>query len=148
MTGILFYVYYTIWNLMFILFHKWTYKYINLLLSSILVAVTAFVIFYIHPGMCVVHKSNPVESYAISDNKTLIILDIFTHWIPLIFILYMYGSYYIKNTTGIYDIITILIFLIYMILFNPLSIYRIKIDHLIISVYISAILYGSLLFFK
>ena len=144
MTYPLIYVYLSIWNIFLVILHRYTHKYINLLMLSIFVTVAASIFMYIHPKYSVVYYSDPEKNHTVSGNR-LTVLHILTHIIPLLFITYMYGTYYTKNDNTILNLITLCMLLFYVAIFNPLKIYNMRTDHIIISIIISVLLYAGVL---
>lgn len=81
-----FLTFYTNINILLVIFYKYTYKYIDLHLSCIIVALISFGITYICPRQIRV-EVDPTRVQVINTGTLeSIIIDILMHWVPLVFI--------------------------------------------------------------
>lgn len=104
--------YFTIINLIFILFSKYIYKYINLLLTTLTVSIIGSVFFWLCPKEFILKINKNIS--IIFNGDLLKIIDILFHQIPLIYILYNYYNYYKKDPFNISFFNALLILIIYL----------------------------------
>lgn len=79
-------LFYTNINILLVIFYKYTYKYIDLHLSCIIVALISFGISYICPRQIIVNV-DPERLYIYNTGSVKsIVIDILMHWVPLIFV--------------------------------------------------------------
>ena len=111
--------YFTSWVFFIhILYHLGIFKMFqySLLILSIIVSIIGLFITYVHPKKIYI----PIIDRNI-DNKELILYDFIFHQLPLIVLLLVYNVN-IKNDNTIFAISLIVI---YLLLFNPIEIYKI-----------------------
>lgn len=78
--------YLTIWNLIFVIFYKFTAEYVDLHLSCLIVALAAFNLSYIYPKSFAM-KIDEDHQYVFSAEQTptrFYVFDFLSHWLPLI----------------------------------------------------------------
>ena len=88
--------YYTYVNLVLVLASRLIYKHVNLLLSSMIVAVCSLAIFYWRPGYIKINTLDGGE-YAIYDWRDYMYFDFVYHILPLLVVIAVYGNYYKKH---------------------------------------------------
>ena len=79
-------LFYTMINLLLVIFYKYTAKYIDLHLSCLIVAFVSFGITYIKPRE-VRYVVDEKHQYVFKTNSVNWIWDFILHWVPLIFVL-------------------------------------------------------------
>lgn len=127
--------YFTAWVFVLVVFHKWTFRFFNLMFLSLSVLVVSMYISYVDPKYfkyILIRNKVSTEGngtvtnvvYHIKGN-TKIILDVIYHILPFIFVVWKYGLYYMK-----YDVAyslsmsnAVLLIMIYIVLFNVEQVY-------------------------
>jgi len=79
------FLFYTMINLLLVVFHKFTSKYIDLHLSCLVVAFVSFGITYIHPRE-VRYSIDETHKYVVKTSAITAIYDFILHWLPLIYV--------------------------------------------------------------
>lgn len=134
--------YFTIINLSLIVFHQYTYKYINILFTSLLVSICGFVVFQVYPRSFTANITTSHNLFV--KNEAAILVDIIFHQVPLAFVIWKYLSYYKIDSFGVSFIISQCIILVYLSTFNPYSIYRCKTKNIILLYVLSIVIYALL----
>lgn len=103
--------YFTIINLLFIIFGKRIYKYINILFSSIIVSIIGGTFFWICPKRFYIDYDIDNKDRILVSGVKLKIIDIIFHQLPLLFVIYYYRNYYKNNSfsKSFFNILFILI---------------------------------------
>jgi hypothetical protein len=102
--------YFTFINLVLIVFHKYTYKKINLLFTSFVCSIFGFMFFNICPGQ---FKVDLMGNHITVKKPWLRIADMLFHHLPLLFVLTLYLNYYRKNSFDVSFLTANLILLVY-----------------------------------
>lgn len=116
-------MYLTFINLILILFSKYIYKYINILLTTLFVSIFGGYIFWICPNKFTLKFNN--FDYKLNKIE-LKITDILFHQLPLIIVIYYYINYYKINPFNKSFYNALFILLMYLVLFNVEYIYQLK----------------------
>lgn len=113
--------FYTIVNLILVCFYKYTAKYIDLHLSCLITAFVSFSISYIHPReYTIMLKEKKTNSCNVFTYNVNIILDIFQHWVPLLFV-----YFFIPIDNDMFKILlTFSIIMLYAYTFNAFILYN------------------------
>jgi len=134
-----FLIYFTTWNIILVIFHKYTHKYINLLYTSFIILCLSFYISYIKPGYYIYYFNN--KKYIVKGLYKLI-FDIVNHLLVFIFILYNYHKYYRTHINYNTLLVSIYLFIIYALFVDIQDIYNVKFcDLLYIHIFASIIYY-------
>jgi len=129
------YIYFTLINIILVIFHRYTYRYYNLLLSSIIISAISLIMVYVNPK-----SLNIFNVYTLKGWKLKWVDLIFHHGVTL-FVLLMYGEYYKNHPFGYSTAITLLTLLLYASLMNPYKIYKIEKWFLIFAILLSVVIY-------
>jgi hypothetical protein len=116
--------YFTIINLIFILFSRYIYKYINLLLTTIVVSIIGSIFFWLCPKEFNLKINKNIS--IVFNGDLLKTIDILFHQIPLIYILYNYYNYYKKDPFNMSFFNSLLILIIYLSISNLDNLYGIN----------------------
>lgn len=104
-----------------LLFHRYLYKYYNFLLAYAITVMCAQLVFYRDPAYI------RISEYVLKNKILLAILDIISHWIPFMFVLIIYGTYYAKQ--GFLNLSTF-VTLVFLVIYNqyavPSEVYEVK----------------------
>ncbi len=126
----------TIWIFILVLFHKISSKIFSLSFLSFIILLVGLYISYI----------NPTKYYIEYYDKTIIlegqvknILDIYLHIIPFFFIYYTYGIEPFFNNWK--TIPSLLLIILYILIYNPSKIYHLPINEIIIISFFSIFSY-------
>ena len=105
--------YFTIWMfvIMFISLFTNVYKYVDMLLLTIVVAIFGLYITYVHPQQLTVFIKN--KEFTIRKHE-LRIYDLVFHQVPFVVALLLYGKFYRKHTSILPTLATLFIILIYI----------------------------------
>lgn len=87
--------FFTTWLLILVMFHKYTYPYVNLLLLAFVTSVIGLYFSFINPRRFVFHMQD--ERYEYTGLQKFIIVDMFFHILVLWLVWSMYGKYYASN---------------------------------------------------
>lgn len=138
-----FYIYFSIWNLLLVLFHKYTYKYYNLLLACIVIVITMIICVYMHPKYLKINYiNNPPRKF---ENKLIIVLiDFLVHWIPLIFVAVKYGKYYMTNPYTVATGVTVFVLAFYGVAMNAANVYDMDPNHMFVAFTIATAIFYTL----
>lgn len=129
--------FFTTWNVILVLFHKYTHKIINLLFTSFVVLIISMYISYINPKYYLFKFDN--KEYVFKGNNKLFLIDLPMHIGVFVFIYLIYYKYYKKNNLTIP--ITICFLLFYFVFFNTPKIYNISRPELLAVASAGAVLY-------
>lgn len=113
-------LYFTIINILLVFFHRYTYRYYNLLLSSLIISFITFIMVYVTPK-----KLNIFNKFTLTGWKLKLIDFVFHHLVTL-FVIVMYGEYYKNNPFGYATAITLIVILTYASLAKPYEVYKIE----------------------
>jgi hypothetical protein len=157
--------FFTTWNIILVIFHKFTHQWIDLMLSSLIVLFVSTYICYIDPGYLQIvtkfknEQSQLVEVPNDADTDTtridstmsvvfgkatvcaLHVLHLTFHVLPVFLIAYLYGTYYIRRGIGLHTLATLLIFFIYASLIKVYGVYMCSLPELVILGITSALAY-------
>lgn len=95
--------FYTTWNIILVLFHKWTHKYVDLLLSSTLVMVVGWGVVHLNSTYTI--RDIHGDALVIRKDPIIMCLDILSHTLPFLFVYSMYSNYYKNSKFGVYQAI-------------------------------------------
>lgn len=130
------YKYFTIWVFILILFHYITSYIFSLPFLSFIVLINGLYLSYINPAKYYIEYKDTI---IILDGYKKNIADICLHIIPFAFIYFTYGF---ENFFTNWKLIpSLLLILIYLVIYNPSFIYHIHINEIIIISIISVFLY-------
>jgi hypothetical protein len=130
------YKFLTIWIFILVLFHTFTSKFFSLSFLSFIVLFKGLYLSYINPTKyLIIYK----DSIIVIDGYKKIIVDLFLHILPFIFIYYNYGLEPVFNNWKLIPSLLLLIF--YLLLYNPSDIYHIHINEITILSIFSFISY-------
>ena len=131
--------FFTVWNILFVIFHKYTAPYFDLLYMSFITMMIGLYLSYVNPkffGMECMGKK-----YIIRKWHHKLIIDV-------IHVLIFVGAFYLYGF-DIFDemklLNTILLFILYICLFNGAKIYSIKNEEFMILFSVVTLLYFALL---
>lgn len=130
--------FFTFWSILLVILHKYTYKHVNLLFITFISLIIGSYISFLHPKYFIYEIDN--EKIYLTGLHKFIIIDIFAHILPFLFVYFTYYNYY-KNKSILEDPITILIVLIYGIIINHQKIYQIGFREISLILLISICLY-------
>lgn len=80
--------YFTVWNVLLVIFHKYTHRYVDLLFTTTIVLVVGWG--SIHLNTRYVYK----EQQLVAKDVGIIVLDMLMHVIPFIFVCVYYRKFY------------------------------------------------------
>ena len=126
-------IFLTTWILILVLFHKISSKIFSLSFLTFSVLLNSLYISYINPRKYYIGKTIIIEGYL----KNLI--DLFFHILPFVFICYYYGIEPFFNNWKI--IPSLLLIILYLLLYNPSNVYRLPINEIIIIYILSIFIY-------
>lgn len=129
---------FTFWVIILCIFDEYTHKYVNLLYLTFVTLVIGMYISYVHPR----YFHYPIDNDVIKFEgfTKFYIIDLFSHIIPFIYIVYKYKSYY--SSISLADMpFTFLILIMYYILLNTETIYGINKQELVLLFVGSTMLY-------
>lgn len=130
--------FFTFWNILLVIFHQYTHRHVNLLFLSFMCLVIGSYLSFINPRLFLFQIGE--EKIYLTGLHKLIIVDIFAHLLPFLFIYVTYSKYY-ENQNPLFSPLTLLIVFIYGILINHQRVYRASILELSIVSLISYCLY-------
>ena len=156
--------FFTTWNIILVVFHKFTHQWFDLMLSSLIVLFVSTYICYIDPGyLQIVENFKSEESQLVQvstdDPDTtridytisvvfgkatvcaLHVLHLTFHVLPVFLIAYLYGTYYIRRGIGLHTLATLLIFFIYASLIKVYGVYMCSLPELVILGITAALAY-------
>lgn len=79
--------YFTVWNLVLVICYKWTHKYVDVLLTSLVVVCMSFFFVHVHPRQMQVENTN---TNIVIKGWNLVLADMLFHIIPLLLVLTMW----------------------------------------------------------
>jgi len=134
-------IYYSLWNILLVVFHRYTHKYVDLLLSCLVVVVLFTVCIHIYPKYLKIHFFGTKEKRIVDNKLLLIFLDITCHWIALLFIVTQYGKYYMKSSSTLSSAFTIFVLICYAISVNAREVYDVDWNHVFYASFGSIVIY-------
>ena len=112
----------TFWVFILVIFHQYTFKYIDLLYLTFIVLLGGSYISFINPGKYIFKLSDDTNIEFSGFNR-FIIIDVAIHLFMFLFIYYWYYDYYKNNNDITRYINTALIIILYMIVVTICFIY-------------------------
>jgi len=115
------YLFFTFWMIILTLFHKYVYKYVNLLYLSFITLIIGIYMSYINPRefkFILFH-----ESYTLKSGDKLLIVDLFAHLFIFLYIYSIYHKYYTPFRVDTPLLLSIVILLIYTFSINIKNLY-------------------------
>ncbi len=130
--------FFTIINVILVIFSKWTQKYVDLHLSCLIVVAAGFCISYIHPRRIennfhpryirrIEAKAAPLHFYA---------FDFIIHWIPLIYVFIAYPIEPVGNKT----VLTFFGILFFLVAVNARDLYKTHLELAVIFVAVAVLI--------
>ena len=116
------YLFFTFWLIILTLFHKYVYKYVNLLYLSFVTLIIGSYMSYINPREFTFVLFN--ESYTLRGIEKTIIIDLFAHLLIFVYIYSLYYKYYTPFRVDIALLLSISILLIYIFSINIKNLYK------------------------
>lgn len=116
------YLFFTFWMIILTLFHKYVYKYINLLYLSFITLIIGIYMSYINPREFTFILFN--ESYTLRGVEKTIIVDLFAHLLIFVYIYTLYYKYYTPFRIDTALLLSIVIIIIYTFLINIQKLYN------------------------
>ena len=132
----------TSWSILFVILHTFTHKYIDLLYMTFIILVIGSYISFVRPKKFVYKIDN--EEIVFKGLHKLIVVDIFAHLLPFLFIYYKYRTYYMTRDFPLYDPITILIILSYFVLIDTNALYGVDKYEIFLLFIVGTCLYSLL----
>lgn len=130
---------FTFWVIILTIFHKQTFKCVNLLYLTFIVFICGLYISYINPKYYI-YETQDNETIIINGFNKFYIVDIFAHTIPFLFIYYTYRNYY-ANTSLLDTPFTFLFILLGFLLINSKEVYNISRQEVVLLYLVATILY-------
>ena len=135
--------YFTFWVLLLVIFHKYTHKVFSLPYLIFIVLTLSIYIFYINPGKIYIRYTNGERNELTGYKK--IVVDIIFHYCLFAFVFLTYGMEPFFNNWKI--ISSLLLMLIYILLYCPSDIYLLINDKIIMLIFINTIIYCLIYYF-
>lgn len=129
--------FFTTWNIILVIFHKYIYNKINLLFTSFVILITSLYISYINPKYYLFEFNN--KDYVFKENNKLFLIDLPMHIGIFIFIYLTYYKYYKKNNSTL--LLTFCFMFFYFVVFNTEKIYNLPRYELLAVACASSVLY-------
>lgn len=139
----LFYVFnfFTTWMIIFVIFHKYVYRHINLLYLSFITLVCGLYFSFINPRRFVLYIDN--VRYEYNGIQKFIIVDLFFHILVFTYIYCMYSTYY----RCVWDrkmFLSLIILMLYLSLVNIKRTYGVNLGEILIVVFVANLMYFML----
>lgn len=116
---------FTTWNLLLVLFHKWTFKYIDLLFTTVVTMLIGFCITHFSPG----YSSEFVVDFDKHGDPIRIhgwhavAIDVVFHVLPFVFVYTVYGAHYKRMANYAPTMVAVLVLGAYLLLFDIERVY-------------------------
>ena len=137
-----FYVFFffTIWNIILILFHKYTHRYVELLYLSYMTFMVGMYFSTVNPRQYIIYygKNNKL---VISKWYYLLVVDLFFHFAMFLFVYFKYYKFYKSADTNMMLFGSILVLIIYICLINSEKVYGISFMEILTVITIVTLLY-------
>ncbi len=134
------YIYFSLFNLILVFLHRYTYKYYNLLLSSLFISIVSFTFVYITPRRLDIKLPYSKNVYRLENIKLKTVDFVFHHFV-LLFVFVLYHDYYKDHKFGYSTAIAILLVLIYANCFQPYNVYKIEPPFMYLAILVTTFLY-------
>ena len=108
-------VFLTFWMIILVVFHQYTYKYIDLLYLTFICLILGSYISFINPGKYIYKSGEKEEIIEFNGYHRIIIIDISMHFIFFFFVYFLYYNYYKRKDIKLI-LNSILLILIYLII--------------------------------
>lgn len=129
-------MFFTLWVLILVLFHKWSHKYIDLIYLTFVVMISGLYISTIHPRQYNFWLFD--ERYTLKSWDRFIIADMFFHIGAFIFIASVYKSKFRPNQKFFSAVALICL---YSLIINPKDIYNLRTFELLSVILVATLLY-------
>jgi hypothetical protein len=137
------FMFFTTWNVLLVIFNRYTYKYINLLYTSFITLFIGLYLSFINPRRFVFRFAN--KKYKFVSWEKFISIDIIFHIFVFLYIYYKYYFVYYKNIDACTEdqllILSLCILFTYIICINVEKIYGITLLEFLIVFCIANIIY-------
>ena len=139
--------FFTIWIFVLVIFHNISSKFFSLPYLSFVILFNGLYISYINPCKYYIqyYDDNNEKSIIVIEGIKKYMVDIIFHIMPFIFIYLNYGIEPFFNNLKI--IPSLLLIFLYILLYNPCVVYRIKINEITFLSISGVILYNFIYFF-
>ena len=130
----------TLWILILVIFHKYTYQYLDLMYLTFISLIVGSYISFINPKMYVVNNK-PDEEIVLKNFHRFVIVDLSVHLFCFVFIWYYYYDYY-KHLNSMIPLVTsILVLIVYTLNIDVAKVYRLQFKELLYTTLLSTMLY-------
>ena len=133
MDSILFF--FTIWNLILVLFHKYTHRYFELMYLSYITFMVGVYFSTVNPRK-IVFKNLVIDKW-----YDLLIIDLIFHFGVFLFVYFKYYEYYKNTNTNIMLLSSVALLILYICMINPEKIYGINLLEMLIVIAVVNLLY-------
>lgn len=130
--------FFTTWMVIFVIFHRYVYKHINLLYLSFITLICGLYFSFVNPRKFVIYIDN--VRYEYNGVQKFIIVDMFFHVSVFAYIYCMYSSYY-KNVIDSKLLLSVIILMLYLFLVNVKKTYGLHVGEICVVVFVANLLY-------
>jgi hypothetical protein len=134
-------VFFTTWNALIIIFHKYLYQSIHLKYLNFITCIVGTYLSYFNPKHFDIVWQG--KQYRVEGWMKVLIADT-THFIPFLFVYCLYSQYYVKNFDSMQLLNAIILLMIYVVLLNIKRVYGVSFKELFVVFIIASCLFFSL----
>lgn len=134
--------FFTIWNIILVLFHKYTHKYFELLYLSYVTFMVGLYFSTVNPRKITFYFGD--KTIIINKWYTLILIDILFHFGVFLFVYFKYYKYYKNVDTNMLLFNSVILITIYICMICPSKVYGVKFIEILTVVTIVTLLYFAI----
>jgi hypothetical protein len=133
--------FFTTWNVILVLFNKWTHRYVNLLYLSFITTFVGLYLSFVNPRRFVFRFGQ--QKYNFTGLEKFFIVDITFHIFVFMYVLYLYHVHYYYAKPSMYNttIIAFVLLLVYVSMINIRRVYGIPFEEIAIVFALCTFLY-------
>lgn len=123
--------FFTVWNILFLVFHQVTSKHFDLLYMSFIVMTVGLYLSFVNPKYFVWSGGNMIKDW-----KSKIVIDI-VH-----VVMFLFAMFFIKKPRHHLKLInTLLVMILYISLVDPEKVYKVKLEEILLVISLFTIIY-------
>ena len=134
--------FFTLWNLVLVVFHKYTHKYFHLLYLSYVTLMVGMYFSMVHPAQCVYYYKD--KKIVIDKWFYLAIIDILFHITVFLFVYFKYFKYYQSVNPDKLLLTSVLLLSFYLCIIDPTKVYGINIIEILAVISAVNLLYFAI----
>jgi hypothetical protein len=131
--------FFTMWNVILVLFHKYTHKYFELLYLSFVTFIMGLYFSTVNPRKYTIYFGD--KTIVINKWYLLLLIDLTFHFGVFLFIYFKYYKYYKSVDTNMLLLSSVLLLIIYICMISPSKVYGVNFIEILTTITIVTLFY-------